>query len=43
MSFTLSTFVKLTGAEVLREHLRFRGVALAERIDVNWDSPDAGS
>lgn len=32
MTFKLSTFVKLMGAEALREHLHFRGVDLAEQI-----------
>lgn len=39
MAFTLSTFVKLSGTVALREHLQARGIALAERIDL--DSDDA--
>jgi hypothetical protein len=37
MAFNLSTFVKLCGAVALRGHLQARGVALAERIDLEAD------
>lgn len=34
MAFTLSTFLKFTGAAAIRVHLQVRGVALAERVEL---------
>lgn len=40
MAFTLSTFVKHTGGEALREHLRFRVLELANNVPRKVDAAE---